>query len=77
MPPEHFTMDAKEKQLDTLFFPFDLQHRKSQTRKEKAERLSKQSKPLWTLMDDSSGPTTFPDTEIQHLRSPRQTDSDE
>ena len=33
--------------------------------------------PLQTFMDDPGGPTTFPDTEIQHLWSPRQTDSDE
>lgn len=32
---------------------------------------------LQTFKDDPGGPTTFPDTEIQHLWSPRQTDSDE
>lgn len=68
-------MDAKEKQLDNLFLSFQFSENHKQA--EQAGILSKPSKSLQTLMDDSGGPTTFPDTEIQHLWSPRQTDSDE
>lgn len=49
----------------------------TENHKQDRNRQGDSANALQTFMDDPGGPTTFPDTEIQHLWSPRQTDSDE
>lgn len=58
-----------------LFSSLGLQHRESHRRQ--AGVPGKHSKPFQTFIGDPGGSMTFPDTEIQHLRSPRQTAASE
>lgn len=70
----HLIMDNKQKQLSTLSCLSRLWQRKSRRKQILKESQQTQQASSDLHIGDPSGAMTFPNTEIQHLRSPRQTD---